>query len=137
MIKRFTIEDDKVSMYNMGYSKISYLNAETITEQKLFQVLSEHIVDMFYYSLLQFCYDEREELRKLSYENNIKQIEYEKRFNTMYEIERYIPKMIFERCFRFQVVIQKAIDVHLARVQDFDDYLLLHLPEIKKRIRDK
>lgn len=137
MIKRFTVEDDKVFMYNMEYSKISYLNAETITEQKLFQVISEHIVDMFYYLLLHFCYSEREELRKLSFENNITQEQHEKRFNIVCEIERSIPRKIFERCFGFQVVLEKAIDVHLARAKDIDDYLLLHLPEIRKRIRGK
>jgi hypothetical protein len=91
---------------------------------------------MYHFFIIKFCFDEREELRRLKRDKHeIKN--YQSRLDKIEKLEVIIPKKIFKRSFEFTVIPEKALDMNLRIINDLDNYLLVHLPEIRRKLNKK
>jgi hypothetical protein len=136
VLKNFILNGKVILMKYNEYSLFSSHQTEKINEYILFQKISQHIVDMYHFFLIKFCFDEREELRRLKRDKHeIKN--YQSRLDKIEKLEVIIPKKIFKRSFEFTVIPEKALDMNLRIINDLDNYLLVHLPEIRRKLNKK
>lgn len=116
-LKRFEIFNDEIIMRYMDDSLISYLKEEKVVESYFFRVISEHFTNIFYFTLLEYCFNERERRRSISCsnipvsQNTIEKIE---------QVEKLFSPESLKRSLMFKHMLSRSLYVQQNRLDDFE-----------------
>lgn len=123
-MKRFEIFNDKIIMRYMDDSLISYFKEKIITESYFFRAISEHFTNIFYFTILEYCFNELEKRRSISYskirvsKNNI-----EKQIETIERVEKLFSPESLKRSLMFKHMLSRSLYVQQNRLADFEKFI--------------